>query len=106
MGRIHLKILAGNLQRRVSATMRRARPARLQRQEACLEAEPWTIDSLELGDGRLQIAGWALPPAVQPERARFLCNGRPFAEQAYPIDRPDLGAFFPQRRGASRSGFV
>lgn len=106
MDRVRLKILAGKVQRRIGATLRRAPPVRPQRPETFLEAEPWTIDSLEIDGTRLQIAGWALPPAQHPEHARFLWNGGRFAEQTYPIDRADLGAFFPQRRGAERSGFV
>jgi len=105
MDRARLKILVGKVQRRLSATARRGRAARAQRSETYLEAEPWTIDTLELGEAGLAIAGWALPPAENPDAARFLCNGRRFAHQTYPIDRADLGAFFPQRRGAERSGF-
>ncbi|MEO8306354.1 MAG: class I SAM-dependent methyltransferase [Betaproteobacteria bacterium] len=54
----------------------------------------------------LQIAGWALPPEQHAEQARFLWNGTHFAKQEYPIVRPDLGAFFAQRRGAEMSGYV
>ncbi len=106
MDRLRLKILAGRVKRRIGATLRRRRGARPRRPETYLAAEPWTIDGLEMGAGRLQIAGWALPPAEHPERARFFWNGKRFAEQTYPIDRPDLAAFFPQRFGAERSGFV
>jgi SAM-dependent methyltransferase len=106
MDRTRLKILTGKIRRRIRATLRRAPPARAKRPETYLEAEPWTIDALEMGPGRLQIAGWALPPAQHPERARFLWNGRRFAEQTYPIDRPDIAAFFPQRAAAAPSGYV
>ena len=105
MDRTRLKILAGKIRRRIRATLRGA-PPRKQRPETYLEAEPWTIDGLTMGSGLLQIAGWALPPAENPESARFLWNGNRFTEQTYPIDRPDLGAFFPQRAGSARSGFV
>jgi len=106
MDRVSLKILTGKVRRRIRATLRGAPRAQRQRPEICLEAEPWTIDALEMEPGRLQMAGWALPPASDPEGARFLWNGTRFAEQTYPIDRPDLGAFFPQRAGSARSGFV
>jgi SAM-dependent methyltransferase len=96
------RIFTGTLRRRIRAKLRRARP---QRPEACLDAEPWTIDVLALGTERLEISGWALPPEHDPQRARFLWNGRRFAVQTYPIHRPDLGAFFPQRARSSLSGF-
>jgi len=100
-----LKILTGTVQRRIRATLRRRAATRPQRLETYLEAEPWTIDVLAMGPEHLEISGWALPPAQDPEKARFLWNGRRFAVQTYPINRPDLGAFFPQRAGSALSGF-
>ena len=106
MDRLRLRILASRVQRRIGEALGRVPDVHPERLETHLEAEPWTIDALQMDRGRLQIAGWALPPAQHPEEARFLWNGTRFGEQTYPIDRPDLGAFFPQRRGAARSGFV
>jgi SAM-dependent methyltransferase len=106
MDRLRLKILTARVQRRIGAALRRTPHVRPQRLETYLEAEPWTIDSLRMESGLLQIAGWALPPAQDPDKATFRWNERRFAEQSYPIDRPDLGAFFPQRRGAERSAYL
>ena len=100
-----LKIFTGTVGRRIRAVLRRRSAARAQRLETYLEAEPWTIDALAMSAGRLEISGWALPPAHDPEKARFLWNGTRFAEQTYPIDRPDLGVFFPQRARSALSGF-
>ena len=103
--RTRLKIFTGSVRRRISATLRRAQPGRRRRPEISFDAEPWTIDALDVRPGRLQISGWALPPTEHPEQARFLWNGRRFADQAYPIHRPDLGEFFPQRADSALSGF-
>ena len=106
MDRLRLKILASRIRRRIGKTLGRPAVTPPQRFETYLEAEPWTLDGLEIGGARLRIAGWALPPAEHPEGARFLWNGRSFADQTYPIDRSHIGTFFPQRRDAARSGFV
>ena len=100
-----LRIFTGTVERRIRAALRWKSSSRPQRIEAYLEAEPWTIDALAMSPGRLEISGWALPPAENPEKARFLLNGGRFAVQTYPIGRPDLGAFFPQRARSALSGF-
>ena len=87
------------------AALRRAPAGRPKRPETYFDAEPWTIDEVAMAPGRLEIFGWALPPAQHPEAARFFWNGRRFAEQTYPIERSDVGAFFPQRAGSALSGF-
>jgi len=106
MDRLRLRILASRIQHKIGETLGLASVVPPERVETYLDAEPWTIDGLDVSLARLQVGGWALPPTQQPERARFLWNGRLFAEQTYPIDRRDLGVFFPQRRDAERSGFV
>jgi len=106
IGLPRLGILAGRLRHKVGSTLGRPPVIPPERIETRLAAEPWTIDTLAIDHDRLQIAGWALPPPEHPEKGRFLWNGRPFAEQVYPIARPDVDAFFPQRRGAAQSGFA
>ncbi len=75
--------------------------------------EPWTVDQVEVGGGQVVVRGWSLPPSGGPtaesttttEPREFRINGRRCDEIRYPMPRPDVGAFFWQRRNADLSGF-
>jgi SAM-dependent methyltransferase len=76
-----------------------------------LASEPWMIDKLTIerrGESVVvDMNGWAFPdPELGPDSpGRFLINGQPFADVAYPVDRPEVGTIFWQRRNARYSGF-
>lgn len=76
-----------------------------------LAAEPWFIDSVENlpASGQVRLTGWAMPDpdVLQPDWAqRFRVNGKAPCSVTYPVLRPDVQAAFPQRTGATASGFV
>lgn len=69
--------------------------------------QPWSVDDVRIDGGRLTVTGWSIPAGDGngPSVPGFTFNGRAFDETAYPLLRQDVGAAFPQRRGAERSGF-
>ena len=80
-------------------------------QQPLLDAEPWTIDELQISrEGelvRVDMRGWALPDpelgAASP--GRFLINGELFRQIEYPIQREDVEQAIWMRRQARYSGF-
>ena len=72
---------------------------------ARMEAEPTHIDSLQVQDDGIEVAGWVLPPA-DPAQARFLLNEQPFHETQYPLPKPAMEQRFWQRAHAGQSGFI
>lgn len=69
-------------------------------------AEPWYVDQVAIDGARLSAAGWSMPvDAHEPPDGWFTVNGRRFDRIAYPLARPDVGAVFWQRKGASMCGF-
>jgi SAM-dependent methyltransferase len=59
------------------------------------EAIGWIVDRADAVDGALSVSGWALSPLVPASAMRFLLNGAPFAELAWPLPSPDVAAYFP-----------
>jgi len=70
-------------------------------------AEPWYVDKVAIEGDRLYAAGWsmAVPGQPEPPQGWFTVNGRRFDAMRYPFPRPDVGAVFWMREGASLCGF-
>ncbi len=83
-------------------------PLRARRSTDCgvVVAEPWTVDRVDIGGGRLRVQGWSIPSgAAAIERREFRFNGRPLERIEYPLPRPDVGKVFWQRANGELCGF-
>lgn len=68
-------------------------------------AEPWCIDTLRLGGGFLDVAGWAIAPKGVVGRIGFLVDGQAVQGPLCGLPREDVGSYYWFFPAAHRCGF-
>jgi len=64
------------------------------------------LDRANVVGDTFEAVGWAVSPTTRLEDLRFLLNGKPFAEVAWPLASPDVAAAFPGLPYATACRFV